>query len=95
MLDVVAGRHHVEVVPQAQDAEHALSLPEVGHRGETRRVAEAPDLVQQGYVVRVALGLDEVAVGQEFFVDAQPDLNVGLPRGLCPELRHADCGRLL
>ena len=25
MLDVVAGRHHVEVVPQAQDAEHALS----------------------------------------------------------------------
>src|SRR5919112_5466773 len=64
MLDVVAGDDYVELVLQPQDAEHAPSLFAVRLGGEGRRETCLSDAPEQGYVVRVAVLLDQFRVTQ-------------------------------
>src|SRR5919112_72644 len=92
---VVASDDYVELVLQPQDAEHAPGLFAVGLGGEGRRETFLSDAPEQGYVVRVAVLLDQIRVAQHLLVDAEPDLDVGLPRRAHAKLRHARPGRVL
>src|SRR5215203_198437 len=62
VLDVVASDDYVEVVLQAQDAEHAPGLFAVGLGGEGRQETFLSDSPEQGYVVGVAVLLDQFRV---------------------------------
>src|SRR5919112_1404411 len=95
VLDVVASDDYVELVLQPQDAEHAPGLFAVGLGGEGRRETFLSDAPEQGYVVGVAMLLDQIRVAQHLLVDAKPDLDVGLPRCTHAELRHTRPGRVL
>src|SRR5829696_7378028 len=95
VLDVVASDDYVELVLQPQDAEHAPGLFAVGLGGEGRRETFSSDAPEQGYVVGVAVLLDQFRVAQHLLVDAEPDLDVGLPRRVHAELRHTRPGRVL
>jgi hypothetical protein len=50
--------------------------------------------VQQGDIVRVAVGEDQLPVGQQRVVDLQADPDIGLPGHHNPELAHPRAGRL-
>src|SRR5215203_2611124 len=95
VLDVVASDDYVELVLKAQDAEHAPGLFAVGLGGEGRQETFLSDSPEQGYVVGVAVLLDQFRVAEHLLVDAKPDLDVGLPRRAHAELRHTRPGRVL
>src|SRR5215216_3090287 len=71
VLDVVASYDHVELIVQPQDAEHAPGLFAVGLGGEGRRETFLSDAPEQGYIVGVAVLLDQFRVVQHLLVDAE------------------------
>ncbi len=89
VLDVVAGHDDVELVREPQDVQHAARVLAVRLRSKRCRITPAPDVAQQGNVVRVAVLLDEFRVAEHLVVDAQPYLNVSLPGPIYAELLHA------
>src|SRR5918993_2472486 len=62
VLDVVASDDYVKLVLQPQDAEHAPGLLAVGLGGEGRRETFLSDAPEQGYVVGVAVLMEQFRV---------------------------------